>query len=94
MKADGFGRTLKIFYADERGRRTDSFGLPKGRIRTQDAKKNLKADGGRGKFLKSGRRRTPDEGGRRTKADEVRPATPVLYLHQNMFAKIKFKILN
>ena len=53
MKADagrtdsgGSGRrTLKIFEADESGRRTDSFGKPKGLIRTQDGKKKFKADG-------------------------------------------------
>ena len=60
MKADagrtdsgGSGRrTLKIFEADESGRRTDSFGPPKGRIRTQDGQNFFKADG-------SGRRTDP-----------------------------------
>ena len=97
FKADGSGRRTdsfgppkgrirtqdgqKIFKADGNERRTDSFGPPQGRIRTSDTKKNLKADGalssasrtnsdvGRGKFLK---------GGRRTKADQVRPTSPDL----------------
>ena len=36
-------RRSKMFHGS--GRRTDSFGPPKGQIRTQDGQKNFKADG-------------------------------------------------